>query len=93
MNLGKNLEPILLEIEGCLFDFNLNQPNEPLQISDDGFRAATKIFMDCIMSKMWALQERENIPIEVRCSMAHNVGISIKELVKIYTDIDTTKMY
>lgn len=61
--------------------------------TEEGFAGATKVFMSAMLDKMWELQERENMPQEAREQMAQELGQKIKELVKVYTDIDTTKLW
>lgn len=90
--IGKQISPILSEIEGALWDFEMHGGSKP-EYDKDGFRAAMKIFMSVIMDKMWELQENESLSIEDRCNMANKVGEDIRKLVKTYTDIDTHDLY
>lgn len=90
--IGKQISPILYEIENVLWDFEENGGLKP-EYGKDGFRAAIKIFMSVIMDKMWELQEVESLSIEDRCNMANKVGEDIRKLVKTYTDIDTHDLY
>jgi hypothetical protein len=90
--IGKQISPILSEIEGALWDFEMNGGSKP-EYDKDGFRASIKIFMSVIMDKMWELQENESLSIEDRCNMANKVGEDIRKLVKTYTDIDTHDLY
>ncbi len=90
--IGKKISPILEEIEITLFEFEANVGMKP-EFTDDGFRAGIKIFSSVLMDKIWELQENENISIEDRINMVQKVGEDIRKLVKIYTDIDTHKLY
>ncbi len=82
----------LLNIEDRIWEYEFNS-NEPLGLSTDVFRATIKIFMTSVLSKMWELQESENIPQEIREDMAKCCGSQIKELIKVYTGIDTETLY
>ena len=90
--IGKKLSPILCEIESTLLEFEANV-NRPPQYTDEGFRAAIKIFMSAILDKMWKLQEDENIDIDTRADMAEKLGNELRNMVRIYTNIDTHSLY
>jgi len=90
--IGKQLSPILVEIEEKLWDFEFHTPDQP-EYTDEAFRAVCKIFMSVLMDKMWNLQEKEGIEVEDRIMMAVKAGKDLSNLVKTYTDIDTYKMY
>lgn len=90
--IGEKISPILVEIEGALFDFNVSIGTR-FGFTDDGFRAAIKIFMDVMLDKMWSLQCNEKIDMEDRCKMANKLGQELHKLIKIYTDVDTKKIY
>ncbi len=90
--IGKDISPILVELEGALLDFEV-EFGAKSEYTDGGFRAAIKIFMSVLMDKMWELQLNENILMEDRIKMAHKLGQDVRQLVKTYTDIDTHKLY
>lgn len=90
--IGKQLSPILVDIEQRLWEFEFDTPDQP-EYTDEAFRAVCKIFMSVLMDKMWNLQEKEGIEIEDRIMMAVKAGKDLSNLVKTYTDIDTYKMY
>lgn len=50
--LGEQLNPILLEIEDAILEFEVEFGYKP-EYTLEGFRAATKIFMSTIMDKLW----------------------------------------
>ena len=89
MTLGKKLSPILSEIEDTLL---YNYETKP-GFDDEGFRASVYIFQSVLLDKMWELQEKENISIEIRSDMATKCGESIRNLIKTFTDIDTHNLY
>lgn len=43
------------------------------------FRGGIKIFVDCIMDKMWIMQEEQGIDSKERVQMAKNLGEEIRE--------------
>lgn len=90
MTIGEKLSPILVEIEEGLW----HVPEGVIpHFTDEGFRAATKIFMEVFMDKMFALQQREGIALDDAAKMAHQAGEDLKQMIKTYTGIDTAKMY
>lgn len=82
----------MAEIEETIWMHEVNIGDKPCY-TDEGFRAACKIFISAIMDKMWELQDKDDIDIETRQAMATSCGNEIKKLVRVYTDIDTFKMY
>jgi hypothetical protein len=90
--IGKELSTVLVEIEKALWDFDLNGKSKP-EYTTEGFRAATKIFMSALMDKIWNLQSNENMDMEDRIKMVEKAGSDIRNVIKIYTDIDTHDLY
>lgn len=91
-NLGTTLSPILQEIEHALWD-NHSERMLPLAFTEDGVKASIKIFMDVMMSEMWKLQESEGIDMDLRGDMAHTFGTELRNLIKVFTNIDTHELY
>ena len=92
MTIGKKLSPILYDIETMIIDHEAYE-GTPHEFTHEGFRAALKIFMAALLDKLWKLQEEERIPYEHRYDMAREAGNKMREFVRIYTGIDTTKLY
>lgn len=90
--IGKELSPILQELEDALWFHEANNGDKPCY-SNEGFRASCKIFISAVMDKMWDLQEKEGLDIEIRQEMAANCGKEIKKLIQVYTDIDTFELW
>jgi hypothetical protein len=90
--IGEKLSPVLSEIESTLIEYEANVTRPP-QYTDKGFRAAIKIFMSAMLDKMWKLQEDENIDIDARADMAEKLGNDLRNMVRIYTNIDTHSLY
>jgi len=90
--IGEKLSPVLSEIESTLLEYEANV-NRPPQYTDEGFRAAIKIFMSAMLDKMWKLQENEDIDIDARADMATKLGNELRNIVRVYTNIDTHNLY
>jgi hypothetical protein len=91
--IGKEISPILEEIENTLWEFEAVYPTIRTEYSKEGFRASIKIFMSAMVDKMWELQVDESIDFEDRIKMAVKLGEDIRKMVKTYTDIDTHDLY
>jgi hypothetical protein len=87
--IGKELSPVLTEIESTLIEFYGYKPN----FTDAGFRSATYIFLQAVLDKMWEVQNFDKMDIKDRELMAEKCGNEISKLIKTYTDIDTHKMF
>jgi hypothetical protein len=90
--IGKKLSPILSEIESALIEYELNI-NRPPEYTDEGFRASVKIFLSVMLDKMWKLQEDEEIDINTRADMAKKLGNELRNIIRVYTNIDTHSLY
>ena len=90
--IGKKLSGVLHEIESALLEFEANVARPP-EYTDEGFRAAVKIFMSAMLDKMWKLQENEDIDIDARADMATKLGNELRNIVRVYTNIDTHNLY
>lgn len=90
--IGKELSPVLVEIEETLWEFEVHSNSQP-DYTTEGFRAATKIFMSALMDKIWNLQSNEDMEMEDRIKMVEKVGNDVRNIIKIYTDIDTHELY
>ena len=90
--IGKKLSPILSEIESALIEFEINVAKPP-EYTDEGFRASVKIFLSVMLDKMWKLQEDEEIDINTRADMAEKLGNELRNIIRVYTNIDTHDLY
>ena len=90
--IGKKLSPILSEIESTLIEFEINVAKPP-EYTDEGFRASVRIFLSAMLDKMWKLQEDEGIDIDTRADMAEKLGTEIRNIVRVYTNIETHDLY
>lgn len=91
-SIGEKINPILNEMESCLWEFEATQgtkPNYPIE----SLRSASKILMSVVMDKICELQEDEKITFEDRCNMVTKCGEDFRKLIKTYTGIDTHDLY
>jgi len=90
--IGEKLSSVLSEIESALIEFEANVARPP-EYTNEGFRAAVRIFLSAMLDKMWKLQEDEEIDINTRADMAEKLGNELRNIVRIYTNIDTHNLY
>ena len=81
--LKDHIEMFLLSL-----DLDLLENEEFIGVTDKSLIAASSIFLRHILEHMWFLQEKENMPQEVREAMATEAGRKLREFVNIYTGID-----
>ena len=89
MAIGKELSPILEEIENSLLEFSEHKP----EFTIEGFRAAIYIFSTALMDKMFERQEELKMDLKQREDQAEQLGTEIKILIEKYTGLDTFKLY
>lgn len=75
-----------------MWDHEAHTPTPP-RFTDEGFRAALKIFMAAWMERIWILQKAEGLTLEDRMFMVEKAGQDLRQLVKTYADIDTHNLY
>lgn len=90
--IGKQITPILNEIDETLWEWELGKRGQPLY-DESALRSSSKILMSVLMDKMWQLQEVEKMDMETRCAMAQQAGNEFREFIKKYTNIDTHSLY
>jgi len=89
MAIGKELSPILEEIENTLLDNIALKP----EYTKEGFRAAIFIFQSAISDKMFELQTKEKMSNKDSELMAKNLGEELRNLIGRFTGIDTHKLF
>lgn len=90
--IGKQLSPILLELEAAIIEFDCYANTKPCY-SKDSLRAAGKILLSVIMDKMWEMQEEDNMNQKYRMEMAQKCGEDLRKLFKTYCDVDSYDFY
>lgn len=90
--IGKMVSPVLEEIEAALWTYDSFSVDPP-EYTMGGFRASIRIFSSALMERLWVLQEKEEMDLEDRLAMAERCGQDIRNLVKVYADIDTKTIY
>ncbi len=88
MTIGEKISPILQEICYTLLEYDASPKAGKYGFDNMDLFAATKIFASCILDKMYELQLKEKMSMENASDMAVKLGNEIRNLVKIYTDID-----
>lgn len=90
--IGQELSDMLCEIESLLLELE-SKIGEPPGVTLEGFRAGVKIASSVIFDKMWEMQEREEMSLDNRIEMVDKFGDEFKNLIFIYTGIDTFTLY
>jgi hypothetical protein len=90
--IGTRLKPLLVIIENAIWDEECSSPLQP-HFDDDAFRACIKIFACAFIERVWNLQEKENLSDDDRVNMASAAAADLRNLIKVYTDIDTKLLY
>ena len=90
--IGKQLSPILLELEATIIDFDCHVNIKPCY-SEDALRAAGKILISVFMDKMWEMQEVDNMKQEHRMEMAQKYGEDLRQMFKTYCNVDSHDFY
>jgi hypothetical protein len=88
---GEGVSKALCEVEDVLWGCDFAEAR--VSFTDEGFRASVKVFMSALMDKMYELQDKEGLSLDVRLGMAQKAGDGIRDLVKIYTNLDTHELY
>ena len=91
--IGKDLSPVLNEIEEALWDFEFNKPGIQPKYTQDGIKGAIKIFSSVMLDKMWDYQEKNKTSQKKREQLAKEAGEAIRALFKKYTNIDSHNLY
>lgn len=89
MAIGKELSPILQEIESSLLEFAEYKP----EFTTEGFRAAIYIFQSALLDKMFELQEKEKMSLKDSELMAKDLGEELRAFIGKFTGIDTHKLF
>jgi len=89
MAIGKELSPILEEIENSLLEFSDYKP----EFTKEGFRAAIFIFQSALMDKMYELQTKQEMPNDECELMAKNLGEELCNTIFRFTGIDAYELF
>lgn len=87
--LSEFMQENLLFIEDVLRRSVRSCPAVLINYDDKTLAAATSIFFDAIISRMWQYQESLSMPFEQRCVMAEKCGKGLRKFVKKFTGVDT----
>lgn len=87
--LSKFLKENLAFIDSELSRATRNYPDILVDYDNKTLAAATHIFFDAIITRMWKHQELLSMPFEQRCVMAEKCGKGLRKFVKKFTGVDT----
>lgn len=90
--IGQTLSPILEEIEATLLEHTVNN-GEPQNFTDDGFRAATHIFLTALLDRAYRTfieEHGQSVMCEINAEL---IGQDVRFLIQRYTGIDTRDLY
>lgn len=90
--IGEQISPVLVEIEKIIWESEANNEGAP-GYSDDGFRAAVKIFSSAIMDKLHKRLDERGIPMKERLGAAWSAGEDIRGLIMRHAGIDGMNLY
>lgn len=89
---GEKMAPILEELETAVWEHNVNFEGERPMYPDSAMRSAACIFVDVLMDRMSAEQERKDIPIGMRELQAETAGSVIRQIIMRFTGLDTHEL-
>lgn len=87
--IGKELSPILEEIEDSLLDLAAYKP----EFTTAGFRAVVYIFQSAIMDKMVEIQDENKMSSKDKELMTKNCGEELRNFIGRFTGIDSHKLF
>ena len=89
---AQQITEVLIKVEQQLWR-KWHKEQKVEKYSKEALRAATKIFMSVLYSRMAQLQQGEDMEKEDRTNMNLKCATDLKNLIKTYTGIDTTELY
>lgn len=85
---GEKLAPILKDIETAIWEHNANFEGERPLYPDEAMRSAACIFIDVLIDRMFAKQEKDGKPLKAREQEVTSVGRMLYETIKTCTGLD-----
>jgi len=92
MAIAIELNDLLENIEMMILNHEIKEGTPP-DFTNDGFRAILHIFSSALMDRAWRLQENEKMSFEDRSAMVEAMGNELRQLIKVYTDVDTHNLF
>lgn len=92
MTIGEKISVVMAQMSDVLIEHEASC-DEPPVFSDDGLAAIIHLFSSALLDRAWELQEKEDMNVEDRSAMVQSLGIKIRELVKVYADVDTKELF
>lgn len=90
--IGEMASESLVIWEELLWEWEVREMGVP-RFTDEGFRAAMKIFMAAFVERSYAMMNQDKMPTEDRHKMIVTAGEELSKFVHTYTGIDTKKLY
>lgn len=84
---GEKLAPILKEIETAIWEHNANFEGERPLYPDEAMRSAACIFIDVLIDRMFAKQEKDGKPLKACEQEVTSVGRMLYETIKTCTGL------
>lgn len=89
---GEKVAPVLEELETAMWEHEAQFEGERPMYPDTAIRSAAKIFMNVMADRMFAEQERKEIPMDQRELQAETLGLVIYHTILKYTGLDTREL-
>jgi len=92
MTIGEKISIVMAQMSDVLTEHEAVSDEPPI-FSDDGLAAIIHLFSSALLDRAWELQEKEDMDMEDRSAMVDSLGNKIRELVKVYADVDTKELF
>ena len=89
---GQKLHPILEEIYKAIWEHNANFEGERPMYSEEDLLFASTIIIDVLLDRMYALQEKHSVDMNVRLNCANEAGTRLRTLIYDYTGLDMPEL-
>jgi len=89
---GQELHPILEVIHKAIWEHNANFEGERPMYSDEDMLFASTIIIDVLLDRMFAIQEKHKVEMNVRLNNANEAGTRLRMLIKEFTGLDMPEM-
>lgn len=90
--IGTDYTPTLKWIAEELWDYEEESLGHH-GFTDQGLKAAAKIFTSAMMDKMFELQELDEMDMDDRIKMGRKLGEDLRKLIWTYTNVDSKELY
>lgn len=84
--MGELTSPMIDSVADVIMEYEQTY-SEPPNYEEQTLHSATRIFMSCIMDRMWGMQENEGMDMEDRKNMAISCGKEVAMILKKYAGL------